>query len=130
VDGLDLTFWDYCPHASAEPSPEVLGRSLRSLHDALEAYADPLRPWDQFNGVGRVLADQAALSALPPNDRAFLRQLYIELVSRIGSFHPDTAVARGASRRESAAVPSRSALDRLRISVYGPPGVGPDRPSG
>jgi hypothetical protein len=87
-DGLEMTFWEYCPHDAREPEPDVLGRSLRSLHDALADYTQPLRSWDRFDGVERVLADAGALSALPAGDRAFLRDRYRELNAATGTFRP------------------------------------------
>lgn len=85
-DGLEVTFWEYCPHDSSEPAPEVLGQYLRILHDTLSDYPEPLRAWDRFDGVGRVLETPSALHALPPDDRAFLRRRYGELLSAITSF--------------------------------------------
>lgn len=85
--GLQITFWEYCPHDGCEPSSEVLGDSLRRLHDVFVDYPAPLRAWDRFDGVERVLASDSALSALDEDDRAFLRRRYDELLAGIGRFH-------------------------------------------
>jgi len=87
--GLEVTFWEYCPHASAEPSADVLAQSLQILHDALSGYAPPLRSWDRFDGVGRILEASSSLQALPEDDRELLRRRYQELRSDIGSFQPE-----------------------------------------
>lgn len=88
VDGLEVTFWQYCPHDSGEPSPDVHGASLRLLHDALDGYPVPLRPWDRFDGIESVLASPSILGALPADDRRFLSHRYRELLTAIGRFHP------------------------------------------
>jgi phosphotransferase family enzyme len=87
-DGLEVTFWEYYPHEPGEPSPDVLGHSLRLLHDALDGYPGSLRPWDRFDGVTAVLADSSALGALPPDDRDFLRRQFNELTAAIASIQP------------------------------------------
>ena len=85
--GLEVTFWEYCPHESREPAPAVLGQSLRLLHEALIDCPVPLRAWDRFDGVEQVLYNPSALQALSADDRAFLRRRYVELVSAIATFH-------------------------------------------
>jgi phosphotransferase family enzyme len=87
-DGLQMTFWEYSPHEAREPDPAVLGRSLRTLHDALAAYPEPLPAWDRFDGMERVLMDDRALSSLSPDDRAFLRHRYDELLAAMSAFRP------------------------------------------
>jgi hypothetical protein len=86
--GLEVTFWQYCPHDPDEPPPEVLGQSLRLLHEALADCPVPLRAWDRFDGVEHVLFNPSALQALSEDDRAFLRRRYVELMSAIATFHP------------------------------------------
>lgn len=93
--GLAVTFWDYCPHVDEEPSPDVHGRYLRLLHDALEGYAGPLPAWNYLGGVDRILADVSALAALPPDDRAFLRRRYKELGSGLASHEMTSRVLHG-----------------------------------
>lgn len=88
VDTLEVSFWEYCPHESSEPSAETLAASLRLLHDALEGYAEPLRAWDVFDGVAQVLASSSSLLALPAPDRSFLRRKYGELFSALSAFRP------------------------------------------
>jgi len=87
-DGLEMTFWEYCPHQGGEPDPDEMGRSLRLLHDALDGYPEPLPPWNRFDGVDRVVANSAALRSLPPEDRVFLRDMYRQLLERIARFDP------------------------------------------
>ncbi|GAC1518825.1 MAG: aminoglycoside phosphotransferase [Chloroflexota bacterium] len=87
-DGLEMTFWEYCPHGPDEPSADVLGQSLRRLHDTLANYPEQLRPWDRFDGVDRVLFAQSSLGALAPDDREFLRRRHTELLSAISTFRP------------------------------------------
>jgi thiamine kinase-like enzyme len=58
------------------------------LHDALDGYPEPLRPWNRFDGVGRVLATPSSLQALPLDDQTFLRRRYRELLSSITAFRP------------------------------------------
>ncbi len=88
VDGLEVSFWEYCPHDARQPSPDTLGASLRLLHDALDGYVEPLRVWDRFDGVAGVLSSPSSLQALPTDDRRFLRRTYGELLSALGSFRP------------------------------------------
>jgi hypothetical protein len=94
-DGLEATFWEYCPHNRNEPSPDVHGQLLRILHDALEGYPDPLRAWDGFDGVGAVLADATALGALPQDDQVFLRRTYEDLLRAISSLDATVQVLHG-----------------------------------
>jgi len=86
--GLEVSFWEYCSHDSGEPSPNVLGGSLRRLHDVLDGYSKPLRAWDRFDGIAGVLEASSTLQALPVDDRRFLQARYQELLSAIGSFCP------------------------------------------
>jgi hypothetical protein len=86
--GLEVTFWEYCVHEPGEPSLEMLGRSLRALHDVLASYPAPLRAWDRFDGVERVLGDEHALTALDVSDRGFLRSRYRRLRAAIDGFQP------------------------------------------
>lgn len=74
--GLELTFWEYCPHDATEPDPETLGCSLHALHQALEDFPDPLPAWDEFDALETVLFEPSALQALPREDRDYLRTTY------------------------------------------------------
>jgi hypothetical protein len=84
--GMQVTFWEYCAHDGLEPSPDVLGQSLRLLHEALAGYPHRLRAWDRFDDVQRILDDSSKLTALSADDRTFLRSTFPELLAAVNSF--------------------------------------------
>lgn len=94
-NGLQITFWEYCPHDGREPTPDVLGHSLRRLHNVLAACPAPLRAWDRFDGLEHVLESDTALCALDSDDRAFLRRRYRELLAEVGRFDPPSRPLHG-----------------------------------
>jgi hypothetical protein len=94
-DGLEVTFWQFCPHKNQEPAPEVHGRSLRVLHDALAAYPAALPFWDSFGDVAGILEDDSALGALVDSDRSFLRQRFLDVGSELARDEPPMRVLHG-----------------------------------
>ncbi|MGI8826316.1 MAG: phosphotransferase family protein [Chloroflexota bacterium] len=77
-DGLELTFWEWCPH---DPGVEVDGRkaghALRRLHDALAGYAGRLPSYTRdLEEVGSILAREETLQSLDRSDKAFLREVH------------------------------------------------------
>jgi Ser/Thr protein kinase RdoA (MazF antagonist) len=87
-DGLEVSFWEYCPHEVVEPAPDALGRALHALHAAFAGYPAPLRAWDRFDGVGAILADPSVLGGLRAGDRTFLRRRFAELIAAIATVRP------------------------------------------
>jgi len=82
TDGLELAFWDYCPH---DPDARGAGYSLAALHDALSGYPDELPPFTaQVEHAGAVLAAEP-LPALAASDREFLTRLHDKLLTTLAA---------------------------------------------
>lgn len=80
-DGLLVTFWTYVDHDPARLDPELVGRSLRDLHVALENYEPPLPSFDRLDEVGNLLRSLRPSALASADDLAALRQVHERLPS-------------------------------------------------
>ena len=88
VDGLDLTFWNYCEADATHPiHSQELGKALRAVHDTLDNLRGSLPTLPSFkmqlDEVDELLRSPTAVPQLPTEDRVFLRSLHRTVVEDI-----------------------------------------------
>jgi hypothetical protein len=89
VNGVDLTFWNYCKADATHPIlSQELGKALRAVHDTLDNLRSslPMLPSfkTQLDEADELLRYPAAVPRLPTEDRVFLRSLHRTVVGAIG----------------------------------------------
>jgi hypothetical protein len=62
-EGFTVTFWEFIEHSESRLEPRRAAHSLHHIHDALVSYERPLPPYDLFEEVDALLADDTL--ALP-----------------------------------------------------------------
>lgn len=83
--GFVVTLWQRLDHdPNPQPSGSTVGRSLRTLHDALSACDVELPNFrDGLERARRALSDDCRISALRSADRTFLRTAFESLVADV-----------------------------------------------
>lgn len=90
VDGVDLTFWNYCKADAAHPIlSQELGKALRAVHDTLDNLRSSLPMLPSFkmqlDEADELLRYPAAVPQLSTEDRVFLRSLHRTVVGAVGA---------------------------------------------
>ena len=89
VNGVELTFWDFCPHdPDAEIPAREAGRSLRIVHELLKDPGRRLPPLPMFtlqiDEAVNLLGNPENVPLLEENDRLFLCELHRRISADIG----------------------------------------------
>jgi len=89
VNGVVLTFWDFCPHdPEADIPASEGGRSLRVVHELLNDIRPKLPPLPTFtlqvDEAASLLAVPENVPLLPEKDRLFLCELHQTIRAEIG----------------------------------------------
>jgi hypothetical protein len=71
-EGFTITFWEFIEHTESRLELRAAAQSLRHVHDALASYECPLPPYDLFDEVDALLADD---TLAPPRDLEALRRV-------------------------------------------------------
>jgi hypothetical protein len=90
VNGVELTFWEFCPH---DPDADIpaweAGSSLRVVHELLNDIHSKLPPLPTFtlqiDEADSLLRVPANVPLLPEKDRLFLCELYRKISADIGT---------------------------------------------
>jgi Ser/Thr protein kinase RdoA (MazF antagonist) len=73
VDGYTAGLWRWAPGACGRPDPEQTGRSLWSLHEALNAYGDSVPDLEPIGASSERLDEIEESGSLSPSSVDFLR---------------------------------------------------------
>ena len=90
VETCLISLWSFVDHraAAGDDDARAAARALREIHLALRSYPAPLAPFTgNIDHCGALLAGDAALAALAPADRDFLRARYDDLRTQLAAMN-------------------------------------------